>query len=161
MSHGYAAAHAYVVQTAFVRQSCGDRFELLETLLGSFGNTEGWRALAEFAAYGDDSSLAECFYKQYLEAHGTAEGFDDHQRDREIASVDEAYRGLQEAFSRATEVEGRGLSLFLICHARDSEGGRYDDVDGVFFAVAQTHQYTLAGYKYREFFDLKQWTTFI
>ena len=75
-------------------------------------------------------------------------------------SIDNCFAELQEAFAKATEVEGKGLNLTIFYY--DSENGdRYDDLaDGANWDVTGMTVLSPAGEKFKDIVQFQQWTVF-
>jgi len=66
-----------------------------------------------------------------------------------------AYMNLCLAFEKAT-----GLTLGLAYHDSESEGDRYDDVDGIYWHVDGMYQLTPAGKKMKKYIKRKNFVQF-
>ena len=67
----------------------------------------------------------------------------------------EAYKNLQKAFEKKT-----GLNLFIDYHSAKDDGDRYDEVDGIYWAVGGMYQLTKAGKNMEKYVNRKFFVTF-
>lgn len=63
------------------------------------------------------------------------------------------------AFRQATTVGNSCFDLNIGYHDKDSDGDRYDEVDGYFFSVDGAYQLSPAGEKFEKIFDRKFFVT--
>lgn len=69
--------------------------------------------------------------------------------------IQEAYDNLVHRFEDTTN-----LSLALLYHNSNDSGDRYDEVDGHFWGVDGTRQFSEAGLKYSGEIERKYWVTY-
>lgn len=69
--------------------------------------------------------------------------------------IKKAFYALTKAFNKKT-----GLALYMGYHDAESEGDRYDEVDGAFWAVEGMYKLSPAGKKMDKFVSRKFWVTF-
>jgi hypothetical protein len=62
---------------------------------------------------------------------------------------------LEEGFKLATKVGDSYLTLHVGWHCKESNGDRYDEVDGGFFHVNGVHTYSLAGKQLKDHIERK------
>lgn len=120
MGMGHAAAYADTVEESFIAEVAPMELGVLMDALEKEEHT-----LEDFA---QDA--------QYDGALGTNDFGDE---------VIQAYDNLLNKFKEVT-----GLQLDLSYHDRDSEGDRYDDVDGAFWTVGGVYELSEAGKKYQD-----------
>ena len=77
-----------------------------------------------------------------------------------VQEITEAFKALQAAFAKATAVGDSHLDLSISYHDAEDEGDRYDEVDGVFWAVDGLYQLSPAGQKFGDKVERQFFVTF-
>ena len=140
MGMGNYPCFANVVEESFVKELCPNELDALRVALDEADYDIG--GLAYNAQLGGD-----------LEGELGVELNDDAK----VSAIIEAYDALRMAFTKATEVDGNGLTLDLMYHNKEDRG---DEVDGHFWVVDDTHQLSPAGEKFKDKWERKGWTVY-
>jgi hypothetical protein len=130
--------------------------------------------LAKYCGQESTEELLECLAKSLHEDLGgdpasretphVLEGaLGGHHRAEDVPSIAReilaAFGALGEAFERATTVDGAGLELGLATHDSQNEGCRGDELDGVYYYIADgAWQLSPAGRKFHTKFTRKHFT---
>jgi hypothetical protein len=127
MAMGHMAGYADVISNKFLKNLCPKEFKAFMKELGKAdnGQSEDFDAQALFD-YGD--------YKGILK-----------DTKHPLYKLCFLYNNLITAFKAKTK-----LTLTLCYHDSDSEGDRYDEVDGYYWTVGGVYQLTKAGKKYEK-----------
>lgn len=134
MGSGYAPCSAWSIGPTAIAKICPDEWKMLTVALKRV-----------------DSSIDEL---------ALAISNDDVGSDDELATAYEAYLGLCRAFGVMTAVDGTSLSLELAYHDSTNNGDRYDDVNGAFWLVGGTQDWTPAGKALEKSIKHVQWVSF-
>lgn len=133
MGYGTSANYADVVQASFVKKMCPQEYKAFLKALKDEGVT-----LEDFAS----------------EVSHEAEG--------ESAIVFALWEILQSQFTKYTMIHSgasNGLTLHLGFHDKDSNGDKYDDVDGAFFWVGEAYVLTPVAKHFQKQIDRKFYVT--
>lgn len=137
MGMGYGANYADVVDEAFVKETCPDELQKFREA---------------FETYQNDPDLSESASYLISEVLDTPES---PKTDSPTLPMWETYHVLIEKFAQLT-----GLYLALCYHDSDSEGDRYDDVNGEFWSVGGVYTITPAGEKFKDKISRVHYVTF-
>ena len=156
MGMGEFACYAQVIEWNKIKELCPGAASAFVCSLPS-GQTEVPQEFAKGVEHGDWEDLSELFEECSLQDDPMdIEQEAESMRDECIAK----WKELCVAFTEATTVEGEGLTLWCGHHNHDAEGSRYDDIDGVYFAVEGMYQLTPAGERFKDSIQEKRWTVF-
>lgn len=136
MGMGYSACRAWIITEE----------KLAELNLPTW---EKFKQTLEEAREGID----ECAYYDFLNGYLNPEEYPEE----DLTALVEAWESLQTDFKERT-----GLGLDINYHDCESDGSRYDDVDGIFYTVGNVESFTLAGSKAYNagLIDKAWWVTF-
>ena len=71
------------------------------------------------------------------------------------------YKTIEVAFDKITSaVDGKGMSCLMCYHNKDDNGSRYDDVNGAFFWIFDTWEWTPAANLFKEYLDKSNWVEY-
>lgn len=147
MGMGYGGNYADVVEQAFVEATCPQEWQALQKVLDhydigleSFARAYQWE---EPDGLTDDLDIPE-----EIDSDDMVDI--KNWQEQILTAVTRAWEALRSAFTQATITEGRGLKLFVGYHDSEDKGGRYDEVDGVFFSVEGVYERTPAGKRFEE-----------
>ena len=128
MGMGYGANYADVIEDTDVKKLCKVTYNKLMKAIEAdedIGDLDDYAQLMVFEEIDEDSDV-------YL-----------------------AYRNLQSAFEKATD-----LQVYLEFHDHDEYGDRYDDINGHYWSVDGMYQLTPAGEKLKDKVGRKFFVTF-
>lgn len=143
MSSGYAPCWADIIKESTVKAACPNEFKVF---------VDNVKELSDTGLLDYDLTL------ELSEDHETNENSED-QEAAKTALIRHRYKELQEAFKSKT-----GLELSVGYTGDEDQGGPYDEVDGLYWAVGNAFQKTQAALefekKYRVRIERKAWTHF-
>lgn len=146
MAMGAMSGYADVISIEMLRQVLPEQMALLEGLLVTYSVT--WDAVAALAEFQDEDLIME----QLLESAASnevQEAETESWLELRIAQFAEVVAALIVAFAALTRhLDCSSLELGIGYHNSEDHGSRYDQVDGVYFAVAGLYQLTPAGHEW-------------
>ena len=152
MGMSYSAGYADVFGLEKIKSLCPDTFNKLRDEIEIAGERyeEVWERLGYWAQTEQLEELGgdlACTLDNNIESESD-EAFE--QRCEEYAAlIISAYQELQKDFEKVTRVNGVGLQLSIGYH-NSEDGGKYDDIDGVYFYVENAYVLSPAGEKFKE-----------
>ena len=157
MGMGYAAASSWVMDIDDVKAICPNEVErLLKSLDAASIELDDWHQHNQWVPDEGDRAGRMAF-----DSEGFWEIFTtDEQKARELFNaVLESWKELEEAFIKATEVDGTSLQLYSMYQDPDN-GSSYDDVQGGFFCIDGVEDKTPAGRKFESKMRYARWVNF-
>jgi hypothetical protein len=145
MGMGYGSNFADVIEFEDVEKLCPDEVGSLTKALEKYG--VAMETLAQAFRW-EEPELDDL---QTAVGEGAPETLDekdwDAYEEQGVQEIAEAFENLKAAFAQATRVGESNLTLSIGYHNAEDDGDRYDDVDGVFWAVGGLYQLTPSGKK--------------
>jgi len=158
MGMGYGSNYADVIEFDDVKALCPAEAEALENTLKKYG--VGMETLAQ-AFRCEEPELDDLQTAVSDDASGDLDVKDMDACERQgVQEITEAFGNLKAAFAAATAVGTSHLDLYIGFHNAEGDGDRYDEVDGVFWAVDGLYQLTLAGQKFGNKVERRFFVTF-